>query len=329
MLRILRRRPQFSLRMLLLLWALPMPIIGWVINVKFTAVRQRAAATKLQMRGFWVGEDEAPPPTWLTNWMRKYVDQDAFDQFSYVTWLREDHVKPEDLSLLRHLPGLRDVRIASTAMSKRRDPNAEIKLTSEDVVRLASISSLAGISIEGTFHPEAALEFTKLPELHTLELPNTPFTDQVLAKLCKKETLSALDFDASDISESGLAQLANAPVFQTLCLRKMRSEPSILGGLLHCEALTGLKIVDSHLRLTDAQLITKLRIQSLIIVDCDIEDGFYANLSQSKTIQRIYTSRGKETQLVLDLKPASLKYCDDRFAKVGMNSSLSLRPTVP
>lgn len=302
---------RFSLRTFLIVCILPVPLFTWLANIKISAVRQRSAIARLESRGVMITE-EAPTPNWVTNLIRRFVDKDAFEM---VTQVRR-HDTPskagavssfdrEELVALTQLKGLRDVDFIRRRILRSGDSSSQRRLSDSDLALLAEIRTLGSLITDAEMGEPTLLSLAQLPELHTLQLPNAPFSDHVLKRFRECKKLATLEFDATNVSSKGLRNLAVLPVLQTLSLRKLHGRDSPLAAIAECKALTRLIISDSHLKLEDAIAINRLPIQTLTLDDCRIDDGFVKLLHESATLQSLHMGGrdARHTYLNLRLDP--------------------------
>ena len=327
-------RFRFSLRTFLIVCVLPVPPLAWLATVKIRAVRQRAAITSLETRGVAFVKRQHPTPNWVTKLVRRFVDNEAFDTIQSVTargtWQSKGtNIESQDIEALIHLNELRDLDLIRLRISGARDPGSHIELPDSEVSKLADIRTLTSLSMDVELEQNTQSKLASLPELHSLILPSTRLTDDVLQILGQQPKLSALEFDASDITENGLRRLSMAPVLQTLCFRGLRNGEQTLADIVNCRALTHLTIFSSRLRLVDADFINKLPIQTLSLHGCEIERGFFLQLQYSKGLKRLAVSGNKHGTWIIYCTLVELGRCEDHYTTSGASSTQSVSPRIP
>jgi hypothetical protein len=287
------RLPQFrfTLRTFLIVCILPVPVLTWLANVKMCAVRQRVAIAQLQSQGFVHVRVEHPSLFWGVALIRRLVDQDAFDKVS-VTNLNRPLIgqfwKPEDLEALTQLKRLRDRSfIHRSELGRVYHDQDRIRLPSDVLNRITTIRSLTSLCLDADLDEETQLKIAQLPELHSLYLPSTKVTSELLRVLGQSDKIASIDVDASLVTADGLEGLTQATGLQTLMLRQLPAEKQLLFELAKCKALTHLQLHSSRLTVKDAKWISDLPIQSLSLFHCELEPGFLINLKNSRTLAKL------------------------------------------
>jgi hypothetical protein len=293
------RWPQFrfTLRTFLIVCVLPVPVLAWVASVKMSAVRQRAAAKYLEARSVVHVTFESPTPNLINTFFRSFIDQDAFDRATVATRYyrvfsrgpKKDILIREDIDAILQLNNLRDLDliVGDPYLGMYERPRPKPDLPASELARLTRIPTLARFAIDADLDHESQLRVARLPELHSLRLPSTPISEEVLEILVKNSNLAYLDVDARKLSRNGIAKLGTLPLLQSLTLRHVSQEEQFLDGLSSCQALGHLEMWDSKISRTGAKVINQLRIQSLSLIYCDVERGFFLELVNSKTLDRV------------------------------------------
>ncbi len=333
------RLPQFrfSLRTFLIVCVVPVPILAWLANVKVTAVKQRAAIAQLESQGLVHVMLQRPTPFFPTNLIRAYVDQDAFDIASRVypnalnSPFTRRSLKSADFEALPHLNGLRHLSLGRRSLMSTLDHCPDrVVLPTKTQTKLSTIQTLKSLSVDADFDPETQLKLAQLPEMHSLHLPGTKVTNEMLQVLGQSDKISSLDINASLVTAKGLEGLARAPVLQTLMLRQLPGELRLLKSLSNCKALTHLQVNSSRLTAEDANYINALPIQSLSLFRCEIEPGFLASLIGSRTLSKLQIVAKGDDGMFISREGSldSLGVWEDHFAlKVPPKSSTD--PTSP
>lgn len=312
---------RFTLRTFLIVCLLPVPLWAWIASVKWSAASQRKAIALLNRKGI-ATKQFAPLPSRISDLMRKHVDQDAFTEvrnvicYSRSSSRQDFELSEADIVAISNLVGVRDLDLIPRSYSGRRSKHSRIENASLNFEPIVNLKTLGSFAVDAPIDERVLLKLADLPELHSLTLPNAQLTDQVLRRLGSSRILSALEFDAALASTQGLAALQDAPVLQTLSVGCIPTDVNALGSLLGCEALTHLTIYKSALRVSDASIISRMPIQTLRLLDCQIERGFFVTLLHSRCLQSGYVRNQAEGgRVILAIRLADLKYCDDHFTQ--------------
>jgi hypothetical protein len=315
---------RFSLRTFLLICILPIPLLTWIGNAKYKAVRQRNAIAHFQSRGCDIGFDS--DEILITTSWRAFCDKVDPDIARRVTYLSGPALEPGDIEQLDRLQGLRDLHLGYTL---------PIAYTySDDTVRkILSIKSLASVTLDAKKIDPRSLEgLAHLPELHSVALPNVKFDAPLLDVLAKKSKIAFLQFDGSGLKSNDLAKLAKLPLLQSLVIH--HAAPGTLSALRDCEALTNLGLYDCHLTAEDGKAIQSLRIRTLDLVDATMEQGFFRNLELHRSITRVSVQKRAEfysTTAPADsmqlIRLAEWRYCEDHFTEPKSSSRLKASTT--
>lgn len=281
---------RFSLRTLFIVITIFVPILGWVARVKIAAVQQRNAIAMLQTRGHYVQPD--PPVTgFLANILQRHLDKDAFQTVHrvQVVGLRRivGNGSPipldlDDLNAISRMNSLSDVEIfQDNRWPQRSTLNNSQRLSDSDLRFLTYMTTLECIQTDVELNEQSLLRLTKLPKIYALTLPNSAFSDKVLAQLGNNPQIKYLEFDASQVSANGLKHLESLPALHTLSLWRLKDDDALLPIVARCKALVELVIFDSDLTMEDAMVINRMRIMRLRTHDCRIEAEVVKALNDS------------------------------------------------
>jgi hypothetical protein len=305
---------RFSLRTFLIVCVLPVPFLAWIASVKLSAVRQRQAINHFQSRGFYIGYDDVGQSSpGLVKTICDAVDPHVLLRVTYL-----DATQPLDRQDIEHLSRLQGLSNLHFHRQGVQPKPGEYTIGENDVRRIASIHTLASITLDAPLQADSIGIFLNLPELDSLMLPQAKVDSHFLEALSKKPRMAALEFDGSRLDPAALSQLSKLPLLQTLVIHHLA--PNTLQSLSECRALTGLALYDSHLSIADAHAIQKLRCRTLDLVNPAVEKGFFRKLEKHPTILRITVQRGTEyfsTSSTANgespITLAELEYCEDHF----------------
>ncbi len=307
---------RFSLRTFLIICVLPVPFLAWIASAKLSAVRQRQAINYFQSRGFNVGfEDLGQSSPSLMKQVCDFIDPDILLRVNYL-----ETTQPVEQVDIQHIPRLQGLSIVHFFRQGVKAQPGEYALADADVQQIASIQSLAAITLDSPLEADSLRILTSLPLLDSLMLPQARVDSPFLEAISQKPKMAALEFNGSRVDRDGLSKLAKLPLLQTLVIHN--HAPDSLTGLKNCRALTGLVLMESNLTLADGEAMKGLRFRTLDLVDPIVEKGFFRKLAEHPTIVRIsvqvgavYHSNSSTANGERPIALAELEYCEDHFTQ--------------
>lgn len=305
---------RFSLRTLLIICVLPVPFLAWIASVKLSAVRQRQAINHFQARGFNVGlEDIGQSSPSLLKRVCDFIDPDIMLRVNYL-----ETTKPLEQADIPHIPRLQGLSNVHFYRQGVKAQPGEYRFADADVQRIASIQSLAAVTLDTPLEAESLRNLPLLPLLDSLVLPQAQVDSRFLEAISQKPRMAALEFNGSRIDRDSLSKLAKLPLLQTLVIHNHATDS--LYGLKDCRALTGLVLWDCKLSLADAEAMETLRFRTLDLVEPIVKKGFFRKLANHPTLVRIsvqvgatYHSNSSTANGEQAITLAELEYCEDHF----------------
>jgi len=237
--------------------------------------------------------EPAPGPDDLS-WLAKLGPSDLYE-LSVQSWTRRNSTNRPRLEAISHLTGLQILSLGNTG------------ITGQQMASLKSLSSLRALVFlqELSFGSAGLAVLKDLPALEYLDCYTNP-TDAGLKHVGQIRSLRWLRLRMGRIKEPGLAELANLPRLERLCLWGTKGLTD--GHVRYLEGLTNLKSLTlwgSNVKLTDATLTSVSKLSSLeefhlIRVQTDFTDAGIAQLAKLTNLR------------ILDASP------DDAGVLVGM-----------
>lgn len=328
-------RFRFSLRTFLIVCILPVPVLAWMASVKLSAMQQRAAANHLEARAVVHVSFESPTPNLINTFFRSFIDEDAFDRATVAArYYREfqpgekDILTREDIDAILKLRELRDLDlIVRNPHLINESPTPILNLPVSEIARLTHIPTLARFTIDADLDRESQLRLARLPELHSLALPGAKISDEVLDLLVQNPNIAYLEFDARKLSRDSFSKLNEFPRLQSLTLHHLPQETGFLENLSSCEALGQLELSHSKVRRSDAKVINGMRLQALHLNYCEVEPGFFADLTHSKTLVSVLARTTLRSAILhkrpftASIEPDRLQELEDHFTTNSAASS--------
>jgi hypothetical protein len=154
-------------------------------------------------------------------------------------------ITDRDLSLLRQVPGLRDVNLTRT------------RISDAGLFHLSRLASLEILLLGGTDVTDEGCELlAELVDLQQLNLTNTGITDRGLNMLSRMPKLEALWLDGTDVSDAAMEVISGLTSLQLLDLRRTGVTNAGVQRIRHLTAL-------EELNLTGCQEVTGDGLASL------------------------------------------------------------------
>ena len=237
-------------------------------------------------------------------------------------------VTDKALETLATMPELRAVRVSGTNVTDAgiaalfelpRLSELDLRncrgVTKAAIEKLADKKSLSMLKIGGEKIDDAVLEIVgELGTLTGLSLDNCPITDAGAAKLAGLPLSDLTLYQCANVTDNGVAFLADANNLTRLTLRDVAVQGTVLSKLPNPEKLISLNLAQS--RITDAEvtnLAALTNLETLVLSQTAITDACVAELAKLKRLKRLIVTETGITAEGVDKLKAALPDSEIRF----------------
>jgi internalin A len=275
---------QFSLRMLVALFVLLAPFLGFSFRWLWLATRRADVAEKLQMTGAGIERDaQGTVLSVRVNGARFGDEQIAhLGNFSALRTLIACDSQVTDVGLV----GIRELTVLEELYL---DGNGISDTALAHAVRLRKLRQ---VSLRDTRVTGAGLRYLRHAKgLVVLHLRHCPVTDAGLEAIAGLGSLKTLDLSRTQITDAGLKHLAGLAELESLDLSDTNVSDA---GLRHLQALTKLCSLDltgTHVTGVGLAHLVGTNLQALALADTPLTDAGAANFARMVRISRLDLSR--------------------------------------
>lgn len=312
---------------------------SWVDNYQMEEILAFPRLTSLTVEGPSIDDSLAPKIAEQTGLQSLSVQATLIDDAGIAQLAGLKFLKVIDLRLcslitdkaletLSTMPQLRAVRVSGTNVTDAgiaallKLPNlSELDLrncrgvTKAAIEKLADKKSLSMLKIGGEKIDDAVLEIVgKLRTLTGLSLDNCPITDAGVAKLAGLPLSDLTLYQCANVTDKGVAFLADANDLTRLTLRDVAVQGTVLGKLPKPEKLVSLNLAQS--RITDAEvtdLAALANLETLVLSQTAITDACVDDLAKLQKLKRLIVTETGITAEGVEKLQAALPGCQIQF----------------